>query len=1845
MQASVEAREPPGRAGTWPTAGAAAPVFPSGEASPASASMYAVLDAPSAVQAFEACCRALSHKANTALVAQLPLLQRGAVIDLSRNYIGAAGLQAIAVVLPLNPNVTELRAPRNGLTNDAVVLFCRAMRRHAHLAVLDFSFNTDISLAGGLALLSLAQQLPSLRAVCLEGTHVPPAVLGKLQRALDANAVRSAPAVPQTGQVATTITTTTSSFSPASARGFFLPFRPTTASKDASPTGSDEEGQEDRQLMSALEARVRAAMEDGYQLPLAVPLTGWRVLEVPILAPPFLFETEIELLCTDVFPRLNEEFAPHRLVLCPVVVVGAAPNPAKNGAEANTASLHSPARSGRAQTVPRTIGSYSRELHFLPVCDVTAAVARGRFAAIELIGDRPGDYAQVSAAAMLSLQQHFANASTHESHTSRETTTGKDSESDDGAAAPADLGELRPVLYEAHEAALRSTQWLLVATRRETRSLQVPAALAPLLTADPSIAHPDRHRTVARDIVYDDALGTTDADTLRGLTTTVTHTLEWDYAAEEQQWRRHLAWRRHVASSAPVKELVISQYSATFDCMDAAGAVRLKGLEAFQRRVYQRLRTIVRTCLTALLDADNDEMAASDVGGDLQSIYRRMGLLKVWSSAFIQSVAAFGSGATKKNIMNRIVLYAANPPSRNSLLLHGEDATALATLICRAVSRLQSLQHAYTLAFYSARSNAVVEEPDDVRSFVVYVVSQLTTDAAVLRYVHAEVDTERLCAFCMQVLSGTVRATAKAAAIVAVGLPPHVAQYTLDGTVAGAEGGIQDEGQLNTTAPTAAAARAFVVVVDGIDKFVPPVRPCGALVLPTQDGGSAGNRAEPASWSDDGTGDNTGRATQAFATSSTVATANPLEALLPRALARNVRLIAGCDTGSTVFNALRRLGRDSVEALGLGPASVNEVEQFLSPATLSRHGLTFSEDDFECARAKKDAATGEYVRYLQDAARCAQEAPGFLTQSQVIQAFPPTTAEAAQGVYDRLINAFGLPLTRSVLGFLTTSRWGLTVPELRALLPQLSACHLQELLRVLRPVVEPEMPQEACVMMGPASGNAQLGNVRIVVQSFLDVVHREALQAVTDEQQIDADQRVWHGQLAQYYLSIVYRCLSAGKTDKRDARQNLEDGTVAGLSRTPLGSPELLAEQRRAMKEVIYHMAHSGAFWPQLDATVLSLPFLQQVYQLGLGYAYLRDLTAAFNERYQRHLLGEDIGEASWQHTQPSVAEGGCLEAVSASTSSGGGAVAATAGASRYALPAVLSRMRDYVRFAHDHGLLLSLRPSLVTQMALQIPASALNSVQRDTVTFLYRQQQHGSSLRQALYFTVSTTAALVGKGAATHLGPVTCAAYLPNRKFIVTASRDRSLAWVNPQSGSVAWHARQPTAPVVSLTVCRTSAYVAAVSEDRTVWIYDGLQGKLVTQCRGGEWFDAPIASVVFSARGRYIWVVTTDTRARCFECETGHMRCTLGVPELLPPQTQEPQRRRSAEGDASNDDGASRKDDTEKGAPQHDGTPEWRHKRTYLAVLPDAEEDEACTTVTGLEVRQWQLYPWKTAPPSEPAPLSACSEGKSRETRMAFDMTCRCRLLPAGTAAADEETSAPASTQPEGYKWMVPWEPATSQFSQTRRSAYAFALPARRSSEVHLLVLPLEALNGKTTAAAVRCAFPSPIPDDEVTVVCASPDDQWLAVGMGSGKIGLFNINSAVHEGTERQPQWTPSAAPVACMPACIYTSLMPVEGMTSAPICSLAFHRSSQLLFALGRSLKCWRVPHEGASAVAKEASSRDVGEHVWAQVPTCLTVLPPPATPSSDVELPSNVAELCVGDETGRLSLLKLWKPDY
>ena len=102
-------------------------------------------------------------------------------VDLSTNFIGGLSFQAPTPILAKNPNLTTLIVPNNGLSNESVVFFCRAVMAHPVLTTIDVSGN-PITLPAGEALLQLVQRNPRITSINVANTNLDAAILKKMQR-------------------------------------------------------------------------------------------------------------------------------------------------------------------------------------------------------------------------------------------------------------------------------------------------------------------------------------------------------------------------------------------------------------------------------------------------------------------------------------------------------------------------------------------------------------------------------------------------------------------------------------------------------------------------------------------------------------------------------------------------------------------------------------------------------------------------------------------------------------------------------------------------------------------------------------------------------------------------------------------------------------------------------------------------------------------------------------------------------------------------------------------------------------------------------------------------------------------------------------------------------------------------------------------------------------------------------------------------------------------------------------------------------------------------------------------------------------------------------------------------------------------------------------------------------------------------------------------------------------------------------------------------------------------------------------------------------------------------------
>ncbi|ESL08495.1 hypothetical protein TRSC58_03802 [Trypanosoma rangeli SC58] len=378
----------------------------------------------------------LKAKVNTVLVSNADAIRHSPVVDLRRNYVGAMGLQAMTSLLAKNDQLQELHLPGSGLSNDSVVFFCRAMMKHPRLARLDFSRN-DISLAAGLALLSLVRQNCNVVDVNLSETQVPDAVMKKLQLTLEQNnllAARAVAVAAPSGVAADTQSATRNTEG-----GFSCALRETI--RKAEWDRQEEKTLE--RLKAITDAAATATGDGGKFVPFPDGDSGWRLVEVAILAPPFLFESEVAVLARSVFPRLNEELLDRKVHLVPLF------DPPDGPA-----------------------GTYLKNLRFVIAVDVLRNVEKSRFLTIELVGDRAGEYEQLPANEMVKRPQLLQSLCQQDGNTNPIRAESK-------AAPP-----LRPVLHTAHELATALSSWIIVAARKDTRRIGVAA-----LTFAPTSLH------------------------------------------------------------------------------------------------------------------------------------------------------------------------------------------------------------------------------------------------------------------------------------------------------------------------------------------------------------------------------------------------------------------------------------------------------------------------------------------------------------------------------------------------------------------------------------------------------------------------------------------------------------------------------------------------------------------------------------------------------------------------------------------------------------------------------------------------------------------------------------------------------------------------------------------------------------------------------------------------------------------------------------------------------------------------------------------------------------------------------------------------------------------------------------------------------------------------------------------------------------------------------------------------------------------------------------------------------------------------------------------------------------
>lgn len=144
---------------------------------------------------YEDQCKQLGCKTNSNLIKKLPmdptLNDTVQEIDLSMNYCGLHGLQAVLSLLPVMVNVDTLHLNGLELDNEAVEHVVKAAVKHPKLARINLSSNKKITLISSKPLLGLLRDNPNIIALDLHETNVGAEILRKVGVLLEQNQERA----------------------------------------------------------------------------------------------------------------------------------------------------------------------------------------------------------------------------------------------------------------------------------------------------------------------------------------------------------------------------------------------------------------------------------------------------------------------------------------------------------------------------------------------------------------------------------------------------------------------------------------------------------------------------------------------------------------------------------------------------------------------------------------------------------------------------------------------------------------------------------------------------------------------------------------------------------------------------------------------------------------------------------------------------------------------------------------------------------------------------------------------------------------------------------------------------------------------------------------------------------------------------------------------------------------------------------------------------------------------------------------------------------------------------------------------------------------------------------------------------------------------------------------------------------------------------------------------------------------------------------------------------------------------------------------------------------------------
>lgn len=529
----------------------------------------------------------------------------------------------------------------------------------------------------------------------------------------------------------------------------------------------------------------------------------------------------------------------------------------------------------------------------------------------------------------------------------------------------------------------------------------------------------------------------------------------------------------------------------------------------------------------------------------------------------------------------------------------------------------------------------------------------------------------------------------------------------------------------------------------------------------------------------------------------------PLYDWIPMALPKNVRLVATMyeDSRAPIDELVSR-GVDGCAAYPFSGLEPKDSELYVQHK-LGGSGVQLEESDMTLITYKKHHLLPQFLSITCEMLLDRQSKCNYLDNGTFLEMLPMTITGLCEQALERAEREVRPEIVRWFCSLMSCSREGLLELEVRELLlledqrgknvrigevtsddQKINLEQWGTLLGIFQPflhrylngpntqlglkVNEQENP-EACIN----GNNCILG---IKCSTFASVIKGRYLREA--KQHVDC-----HMVLARYYKA------------------------KAELEQHPLSS--------KGLRNYPYHMIMSQMWQPFMEV-VVTLDHVEKAFRGQIGYQLYRDLHTALAKMHSYYInSGFDAKLAP-------------------------------------AFEAWMERLREYIEFLSNSSGVLSFRPGLTCQEALATAERTSTYVEaKEYFEDVSPTQPHVQWLNRSR--------------SRLHEAAVSTSVFSPNGMRILTASEDKGVKMSNLLADPI--HRSTHFGEVIFAVYSVTSKYIVCATRDRTLTVYDASTGGRLGKCEGHM---GMVTCADFSARGRYIASGSEDRSMRIWETET---------------------------------------------------------------------------------------------------------------------------------------------------------------------------------------------------------------------------------------------------------------------------------------------------------------------------------------------------------------------------------------